>query len=373
MQAPERILVKEVNWLGDVVMSLPALRAVRGAFPRARLSVLVKKELAGFFEGSEWIDEIIPYQFRKGVFNRFSDRRKIIAALKERRFDLAILFPNSFESALWPLLARIPRRAGYSRDARGLLLNLKTSPTAQILSRHQVHYYLALLRETLGVEGSPEDFKPDVGARSLETMRAFLNQARRRPNRPLIALAVAAAYGPAKEWPAKHFARLIDLLAEKHGAECVLVGAPNERHKAEAVLALARTSGILAAGKTSVGEALALLSLCSGFAGNDSGSMHVAGALGLPTVGIFGSSRPDRTAPLGPRTKTLQRLIPCSPCLKRTCRYGHYECLKQIQPEEVLAALEALIADPGARASARLSLSKSCPPPMAGGTPATQC
>ncbi len=120
------------------------------------------------------------------------------------------------------------------------------------------------------------------------------------------------------------------------------MGAPNERRKSEAVAAASRHGALVAAGETHVGELLALLSLCDAFAGNDSGSMHVAGALGLPTVGIYGSTRADRTGPLGPRTRVLYHPLECSPCLERTCRFGHYQCLTQIPAQEVLGALEGL-------------------------------
>lgn len=339
---PQRILVKEVNWLGDIVMSLPALRAIRSAYPQAHLSVLIKRELASFFDGATWINEVIPYRLRKGLLHGLADRRQIVSELKKRKFDLAVLLPNSFDSAVWPALARIPYRAGFARDARGLLLSHKTRPTPQILEVHQVHYYLQMLRETIGVEGSPEAFTPDVSNSATEKMQEFLSAKRRQPKSRLIALAVAAAFGPAKEWPVERFARLIDLLAEKHGAECVLVGAPNERRKSEEVAAASKAGAIVAAGETTVGEALALLSIVHGFAGNDSGSMHVSGALGKPTVGIYGSTRADRTGPLGPRTRVIYKKIECSPCLQRTCRFGHYECLKQIHAEDVASALVEL-------------------------------
>ncbi len=342
MPSPEKILVKEVNWLGDIVMSLPALRAVRTAFPKAHLSVLIKHELASFFDGAKWVDEIIPYKLRKGFFHGIADRSKLAGSLRQKKFDLAILFPNSFDSALWPFLARIPQRVGFARDARGLLLSHKTTPTPQVLEIHQVHYYLHMLKETLGLSGPADAFTPDVSIPAREKMEAFLAQRRKRPGKPLVGLAVAAAYGPAKEWPSEHYGRLIDLLAERTGAECVLVGAPSERRKSEEAVAKSKSGAIVAAGETSVGEALALLALCDAFAGNDSGSMHVAGALGKPTVGIFGSTRADRTGPLGPRTKILYKQIECSPCLKRTCKFGHYDCLKGISPEEVAGALEAL-------------------------------
>jgi len=169
-------------------------------------------------------------------------------------------------------------------------------------------------------------------------MRTWLER-HRRGRGPLIALAVAAAYGPAKEWAVARYAALVDRLAERHGAECVLVGAPNERPRCEMVAAASRHGASIAAGETGVGEAIALLAFCDGFAGNDSGAMHIAAALGIPTVGIFASTNPNRTGPLGPRTQSLYHPIACSPCLERTCRFGHYDCLKQVTPEAVEAAL----------------------------------
>lgn len=338
---PRGVLVKAVNWLGDVVMSLPALRAVRQAFPDARLSVLVKKELASFFDGSPWIDEVIPHALGSGR-RGLADRRELVRRLRASGFDLAVIFPRSFSSALWAALGGIPCRVGFVGDARRLLLTHKTNRPPALLARHQVDDYLYLLRETLGIEGNADDHRPDVHERHRGAMRNWLAAHRRRPHARLVALAVAAAYGPAKEWPAERFAALIDRLAERHGAESVLVGAPSERTKCEDVARASRSGAVIGAGETSVGEAVALLSLCDGFAGNDSGSMHVAGALGIPTIGLFGSTRPERTAPLGPRTRVLYHQIECSPCLERTCRFGHYECLKRIDADEVVGALTDL-------------------------------
>ncbi len=173
-------------------------------------------------------------------------------------------------------------------------------------------------------------------------MREWLAPRRRRADAPLIAIAPAAAYGPAKEWPAEKFAALIDHFAENSGAESVLVGAPAERARCDRVAAAARGGAIVAAGETGIGELVALLSLCSGFAGNDSGAMHLAAALGIPTAGIFGSTNPLRTGPMGPRARFIWHRLECSPCLARTCRFGHYNCLRQIEAEEVAQALAAL-------------------------------
>lgn len=338
--APAHLLVKEVNWLGDLVMTLPALRAIRRAFPHARLAVLIRQELASFFDGLRWVDEVIGYRIRGGI-GGVLDRRRLVRDLRARQFDAAIVLPRSFESALWVALARIPRRIGYVADQRGPLLTHRAVRDATVLARHQVHDYLHLLQATLGIAGDPAECSLDVDPRHRAAVEGWLAAHRRRRG-PLIALAPAAAYGPAKEWPAARWAALVDRLAERHAAECVLVGAPGERAKCDEIAGAARHGALVAAGQTSVGQAVALLARCNGFAGNDSGSMHVAGALGIPTVGIFGSTNPQRTAPLGPRTRVLYERVACSPCLERTCRYGHYECLTRISVDAVEEALGAL-------------------------------
>jgi heptosyltransferase-2 len=293
--APRRILVKEVNWLGDLVMSLPALRAIRRTWPAAHLAVLIKQELAG-----------------------------------------------SFESALWLTLAGISRRAGFVADARGAMLNLKASRTPAAISGHQVNHWLEMVRATSVADGSIDDFALEVHQPHRERMREWLAARRTRVGAPLYAIAPAAAYGPAKEWPARNYAALIDLLGARFGAEVVLVGAPSERAKCEQVAAACKAGAIVAAGSTSIGELIALLSLCDGFIGNDSGCAHLAGALGIATVAIFGSTNPDRTGPLGAKTRVIYRKLECSPCLARTCRYGHYNCLTQIEPAELADAIHTL-------------------------------
>jgi heptosyltransferase II len=338
---PQRIVVKEVNWLGDLVMSLPALHAIRRSFPRARISVVTKSELASFFDGVEWIDEVIPYTVRRGIRGR-GDRRAVVNTIRSRGFDLAVLFPNSFESALWVWMARIPRRAGYIRDLRGLMLTHKIAPPPEAMNDHQVHYWLTMLQQTIGVSGDPRDFALTADPNRLQEMAAWLHAHRRRKGSPLIAIAPAAAFGPAKEWPTMHFVQLINDLAERHDAECVLVGAPDDRPQCATIASASRHGALVAAGETNVGQLVALLKLADGFVGNDSGAMHVAAALGQPTVGIFGSTNPARTGPLGPRTRVLWQHLICSPCLARTCRFGHYNCLREITPGGALGALHAL-------------------------------
>jgi lipopolysaccharide heptosyltransferase II len=340
---PGRILVKEVNWLGDLVMSQPALRAIRRTYPRAHLAVLIKQELASFFDGARWIDEVIPYSVGRGL-SGFFDRRRIVGEIRSRRFDLGVLFPNSFESALWLTMAGVRRRAGFVADARGAMLTLKAVPSPDANSGHQSDYWLAMVRATGVAEGRADDFALDVHPPHRERMRQWLAANRKRPGRPIYAIAPAAAYGPAKEWPADSYGSLIDLLTRREDAEVVLVGAPSERSKCEEVAAASKSGTIIAAGHTNIGELIALLSLCGGFIGNDSGCMHLAGALGIPTVAIFGSTNPARTGPMGPKTRVIYRKLECSPCLARTCRFGHYRCLTQIGPDELADAIVSMLA-----------------------------
>jgi heptosyltransferase II len=354
---PKRILVKEVNWLGDLVISLPALRAVRRTWPEAAVSVLVKRELAGFFDGMDWLAEVIPYRVNRGVAG-LRDQLSIVSKIRTHRFELAVLFPNSFASALWVALAGVPRRVGYMADGRSLLLTDRVKRTKGLRARHQSEDWLALVEHTAGraKPGAPEaaalDRPLEVAETNRERMRQWLSNQRNKPAAPLIAIAPAAAYGPAKEWPPEHYVNLIDLIGERYGAESVLLGGPGERARCEAIAAKVKTPALVAAGETSIGELIALIGLCAGFAGNDSGAMHLAAALGVPTVGIFGSTNPERTGPRGARSAVIYHRMECSPCLARTCRYGHYKCLRGIEAVEVANTLERL----GAFAPARVEM-----------------
>ncbi|HLK85420.1 MAG TPA: lipopolysaccharide heptosyltransferase II [Candidatus Binataceae bacterium] len=338
--SPHRIIVKAVNWLGDLVMSGPALHAIHDTFPDAHVAVLVRRELASFYDGATWVDEVIPYRLRRGLAGTL-DQLSIVRRIRAGHFDLGVVFPNSFRSAMWMALGGVQRRAGYDTDRRGFLLSHKAAPRADVAAAHQVYHWLTMVAETVGARGSAAACHLDVNPQSRDRMRAWLANRRRYPERPLIALAPVAAYGPAKEWPAERYAELADLLAVRHGAECVLVGGIDDRPQCERIAVECGRGAIVAAAETTVGELIALLAQCHGFVGNDSGCMHLAGALGVPTVAIFGSTNPLRTGPMGPHCTVIYRGIECSPCLERTCRFGHYNCLRQITAEEAADALAA--------------------------------
>jgi heptosyltransferase-2 len=325
------------------VLSLPALAALRAGCFDASIAVLVREELAGFFDGIEWIDEVIAYRLRRG-FKQLEDQRKIVARIRQGRFELAVVFPNSVRSALWPMLAGVPIRAGYATNGRRFLLTHRATPTPDALRGHQRQYWLAMLDATLGISSTTAEIfhRLEVSAASIFRMEKWLASRQIRDKAPLIAIAPGAAYGPAKEWPPTYYAELIDLLNTRVGAGCVLVGSHAERVKCEQIAAAARAKTMIAAGETTIAELKALLSLCDAFAGNDSGTMHLAAALGIPAVGIFGSTNPHRTGPIGPGAAVVYHPIECSPCLKRTCRFGHYQCLRGIKPEAIMAKLTTL-------------------------------
>jgi len=337
-----RVVVRTTNWLGDIMIALPALRAIRERFPQGFLAVQIRENLAEILAGVSWIDEVLPLSKGRGI-NGLGDRLRAIRQLRERRFDLAILFPNSFDSALLPFLAHVPRRLGYARDGRGPLLTDPQPATAEIRAIHQVRYYLELLRP-LGVTEADEAPVLEIPPQAEKRAEALL--AELPGEGPILALAAGSAYGRAREWPEENFARLAQILAARHGTRFVLVGAPREVDQCRKVVQLAGDlpggGMLISAGRTTPADLAALLARCNGFFGNDSGAMHVAAAVGVPTLAIFGSTNPANTRPLGPRAEIFVSDRECSPCMARTCRYGHYGCLTDFTPEMVATRLESM-------------------------------
>ena len=176
--SPHRIIVKTVNWLGDLVMSGPALHAIHDTFPGAHLAVLVRRELASFFDGAMWVNEVIPYRLRGGVAG-LRDQLSIVRRISAGHFDLAMVLPNSFQSALWMVLAGVQRRAGYEADRRGFMLTHKVAPRADVERAHQVYHWLTMVAETVGAKGTAEAYHLDVNVQSRDKMRAWLANRRR--------------------------------------------------------------------------------------------------------------------------------------------------------------------------------------------------
>jgi len=336
-----KILIRATNWLGDAVLSLPALRALRRRFPEAEIVVAAKPWVAALYAGESAVTRIILYPARGGVRDlgrKFAFARQ----LRAERFDCAILFQNAFEAAALVRLAGIPRRIGYDRDGRGWLLSDAVAvPRPAETPRHQRFYYLELLRRAgLSVE------MPD-GPICLETAalarRAGLERFRQLGiPAPVVGISPGAAYGGAKRWLPERFAEAGWRLASALGGSVAVFGSSAERPLGESVCRTIESLGGRAhnlAGATSLADFIETAAACDLFLSNDSGAMHVASALGVPTVAIFGSTDVEATAPAGPRASVIREPVECSPCLLPECPIDH-RCMTRITAGQVVAVAQ---------------------------------
>jgi heptosyltransferase-2 len=271
---------------------------------------------------------------------------RLARELRAERFDSAVLFQNAFEAAWIAWRAGIPERIGYARDARGPLLTQSIPvPLPGEIPAHEANYYLELLRRAGWIEALPQisSIRLQTPAERLERAERFLRAAGCPPDSFRVALGAGAAYGTAKCWPANRYADLARRLVADCGARILLFGAASEAGVAAEVEQGAGAGVINLIGRSAIGDLPALLSRCHLFVGNDSGAMHVAAAVGLPVVAIFGPTDPDGTRPLTPQLSIVQRKVACSPCFLRHCPIDH-RCMKFVELDTVLAAAREWLA-----------------------------
>ncbi len=318
------MLVRAPNWVGDVVLSLPALRDLRRAFPGARLSVLARPWVADLYGAVPEVDEVIPSH---GV-------RADVARLRGA-FDAAVLLPNSFGVALVAWGARIPERWGFATDGRRALLTRAARVPAAIRGRSQVYYYRAML-EGLGFDTATP---PDASLRCPDEWRSRGRELLGSDG-PWLGLNPGAFFGTAKRWLPERYGAVGDLVARRVGARIALVGSKAERPLAEAIAASMSKKPRVLTGETTLPELLGVLSCLDGFVTNDSGPMHLAAALGVRQVAVFGSTDWRETAPFTKRATVVREPTECAPCLQRECPIDH-RCMRAVTVERVTeAALE---------------------------------
>ncbi|HPT24931.1 MAG TPA: lipopolysaccharide heptosyltransferase II [Bryobacteraceae bacterium] len=339
-----RLLVRATNWVGDAVMSLPALAALRRRFPGAHIAILARPWVAGLYRHETFADEIIAYQPGR-LWRGWKDRRTAAAALAEMQFDCAVLLQNAFDAALVTWLAHVPRRIGYARDGRGPLLTdaFRPPPKGSIPS-HQSYYYLELIRLAGWLDQMPAE--PLIRLEGAPRARqAGQERFHGEGTGKVIGVSPGAAYGTAKRWWPERFAAAASRLAGETGASVALFGSPTERELCEAVAGQIRRNGLDVhnfAGRTSLEEYIERAAACFAYLTNDSGAMHIASALGVPTVAVFGATNHVATGPTGPLARVIRRDVDCSPCLLRHCPLDH-RCMTAVSPDMVAdAALHLL-------------------------------
>ena len=336
-----KILVREVNWVGDAVLTLPALDALDRRFPEAEIVVLGRPWVAGLFGGQRSVDRVLAYESagaRAGLRGRWA----LAQSLRREGFDLALVLPNSFHAAVVPWLARIPDRVGYPTDGRRVLLTHPVTADARAGERHQVFRYLGLVR-ALGGDGEALP-RLAVAADAIRAAEELVARQGADAGATWIAVNPGSVYGSAKRWPAERFAAVADALAARRGARVLLIGSRGEMAVLRSVARAMREPAVVLGGQTEIGALPGLLRRARLLVTNDTGAMHVAAAAGTPVLAIFGPTDLDATGPLGPRCRTVRFPVPCSPCLLRECPIDH-RCMTGITVDEVVRAAEELLND----------------------------
>jgi heptosyltransferase-2 len=357
--SPKRILVRGTNWLGDAVMTTPALLRLREKFPDSHIALLTPKKLEELWQHHPAINEIISFSPGRSVF-------AVGKKLREGKFDTALVLPNSPRSAIEVFWAGIPTRIGYARPWRNFFLTRTVSerpgivkmrkrspdeikqlisqqpqtpkPKAQNTATNQANEYLHLVA-ALRASSEPTPAKLFVAAEEIEAVRKKFGLD--SISNPIFGLNSGAEYGPAKRWPVERFIAAAKEIQKRTNCTWILFGGKNDTEFTDPIQNAIGSSAINLACKTSLRELMALLKCCRVFLTNDTGPMHVAAALGVPTVAIFGSTSPELTSPFSSSESRVQIVaadVPCSPCFLRECPID-FRCMNNIGVEQVTHAV----------------------------------
>lgn len=348
----DRILVRGVNWIGDAVMTIPAIGAIRRAFPSSEITLLVNDRVAPLFACDPRIDRVMVYEAHHRTAR---GKLHLIGSLKKENFLRAILLQNAFDAALIAYLAGIPERIGYRRDGRGALLTMPVSYSRQDRRMHHVRYYLTLL-DAAGIRAEYEH--PWIFLTVEERLAA---RHRLSPmKRPVLGINPGATFGSAKRWLPLRFAEAAIRFIRDSGGSVVLFGGPTEKGIAAEIAEHIKTWSSLpadahsgdtpsssrlmnVAGATSVRELIALISECDVLLSNDSGPLHLAYAVGTPVAALFGSTDPALTGPLGDGNAVISGRAQCSPCFARECPHDNLLCMDQITVDEVCRGIQKIL------------------------------
>ncbi len=349
--APASILIVLPTWVGDFVMATPTLRAVRARFPDASITFVGEENLEDLVRGGDWMDEVLhlPPRGKRNLLHR--PYRKLIALLRARRFDLALLLPNSFRSALLARLAGAKRRVGFDRDSRGWLLTDRIAPPNRMgrgfAPRPIVEHY-ADLAERIGCDRPTDALELFTSSDSEGSVQERLLGLGVADHRPLVVMSPGARYGAAKCWPPERFAAVADRLIERTGAAVVVTCGPGEEPIARRIGGTMRERGfVLDQPRLTLGELKALIRRSHVLVCNDAGPRHFAKAFGVGVVTVFGPTHPEWTATTYEAERIVRIDLDCGPCQQRECPLGHLKCMTGVTPDAVVAAAVELLGGTG--------------------------
>jgi heptosyltransferase-2 len=326
----QKILVIAPSWVGDCMLMQPMLHRLHNRHPGVCIDVLAPPWTEKLLRQMPEVNDVIINPFSHGMFGLFA-RRRLGLQLRASGYDQAIVLPNSWKSALVPAYARIPLRTGFSGEMRYGLLN-----DARRLDKKR--WPLMVERFSYLAESAKDDILRPLPAPLLQVsdaqQKAILSKFGLTLEKPVAVFCPGAEYGPAKRWPPHYFAELAQYLRAQ-GYAIWLIGSPKDKEVADKIVALGNEPCRNLCGVTDLREAINLLSCADLVVSNDSGLMHIAAALDRPMLAIFGSSSPQFTPPLSDKAQVLKLDIACSPCFKRECPLGHFNCMIKLTPKDV--------------------------------------
>ena len=331
-----KILVVAPSWIGDTILAQPLLALLKRRQPDARIEVLAPDWSAPLLARMAEVDAVIVNPFRHGEFN-FRARRALGHRLAAAGYQHAYVLPNSWKSALVPFFAGIPRRIGYRGESRYLLLNerhrLDPAQQPQLVQR-----YAALAGPLPAVMPAPRlSSTAEQQQMAMRTLGLPLDSA------PVI-FCPGAEFGPAKRWPTAHFAALAKLVASPQ-QPVWLIGSDKDAATGDEIVAAANGAALNLCGRSTLEQAIDLIAAARCVVSNDSGLMHVAAALERPLVALYGSSSPIYTPPLSTKAAIVSKNLPCSPCFKRECPLGHFDCMNGITPQQIASTIAVQLAN----------------------------
>ncbi len=324
----QTILIRSPNWVGDAVVSTSILKPLRDVFLNDRIFVVARKYVSSIFTNNPFIDGTI-------VFNGFKD------GMKKIKGDIGLILPNSFSSALLFAVSRVKRRIGYSSELRSFLLS-DVIPSVALRSEHLLENYKRIALRIIN-NGVPDEFHPGLFlSESEKNNDIFAEWHNSIQDKPVI-IDPGSSYGKARVWQVEKYAALIDYLMGQRKQLVVVLGSLKGIGLVRDIVSLTRQKPVVLTGTFSLREAICAIAECKLFISPDTGGMHIAAALGITQIAIFGSSSPVWTRPLNSRSRVIYKSLSCSPCFKRECPLGTYECLRSITVEDTIEKVEELL------------------------------